>query len=170
MEETTTQQSNITNIGPGGENTEAVAPSAPADDAGDNAAAPQQAAEEITEAPAAPILVKTGDPKYAILGEGRICNAATGEPIPADEPIMILRAKDRMAYMALDRYYRLALARCDGAHCESVAERMQAFQRFSDDHPDRMKIPDTTVPEPANTEGLAVEAEGQKLDEPLTAD
>jgi len=106
-----------------------------------------------------PILKRIGYPKYGIDGEGRICNAATGEPIPDDEPIMILRAKDRLAYATLDTYYRMALARCGGEHCESIAVRMQEFRRFSEDHPDRMKTPDTAAPEPANTEGLAVEAE-----------
>lgn len=162
MEETTTQQqqSNVTNIGPGGENTAAGAPSVPADDAGDNAAETMATEEEAVAAGHIAILARTGDPKYDIDANGRICNAATGEPIPDDEPIMILRAKDRLAYAALDRYYRLSLARCDGAHCESVAERMQAFQRFSEEHPDRVKIPDTVVPELAETEGLAVEGDG----------
>lgn len=84
------------------------------------------------------------EPKYDVR-DGRIVNRATGEPIPDDEPIMILRAKDVIAAGVVRRYHDLLL---DGStarltdHKRSCFERYQAFIAFAEQHPERMKRPD----------------------------
>lgn len=82
---------------------------------------------------------KTQDPKYDI-EDGRLINAATGEPIPEDEPIFILRAKDRKALDTLAHYFR----QCRNAnHILAVSKRILHFVGFSKQYPERMKEPDT---------------------------
>lgn len=86
---------------------------------------------------------KTPDPKFDIevTSDGaRLVNAATGEPIPADEPIFIMRAKDRRASATIANY----AARCkDHDHVLAVEARVGEFDAFAAQHPDRMKEPDT---------------------------
>ncbi len=84
-------------------------------------------------------VIETTDPKYVIIS-GMLCNAFTHEPIPEDEPIFILRAKDIHAYGTLDHYEDLCR---DQAHRESVAKRMVDFDGFRDENPDRMNEPDS---------------------------
>ena len=74
--------------------------------------------------------------------EGQIINRATGVPIPEDEPVFVLRAKDRQALRAL-RYYRDGLK--NPPHVVAVNQRIEQFEAFADAHPERMKEPDTTL-------------------------
>lgn len=92
---------------------------------------------------------ETQDPKYVIIG-GMLCNAFTKEPIPEDEPVFILRAKDVHAYGALDHYEDLCR---DQEHRESIAVRMLEFDEFRAGNPDRMNEPDTMTAIPDNTDG-----------------
>lgn len=82
---------------------------------------------------------KTQDPKYDI-EDDRLVNASSGEPIPADEPILILRAKDVHAVQALYAYQNL----CENeSHVQAVAQRIEEFEDFAIRHRGRMKEPDT---------------------------
>ncbi|MEA3242865.1 MAG: hypothetical protein U9Q19_05415 [Pseudomonadota bacterium] len=87
----------------------------------------------------------TQDPKFGIDDDGRICNIATGEPIPADEPVFIFRAKDMLAEQALLYYYALV-----SMHDQRLAvhHRITDFKRFRQDNPELMKAPDTVYPFP----------------------
>lgn len=85
------------------------------------------------------------EPKYTVTKDGRICNRATGRPIPDDEPVFVLRAKDRKAHVALMAYCR---ACDDEAHRDNVLQRLGDFESFSFEHPTRMKEPDTTAVAP----------------------
>lgn len=79
------------------------------------------------------------EPKYDAV-DGRIVNRATGVPIPDDEPVFVLRAKDANAARTLRAYHM----NChDPKHRAVVARRIADFERFAEDHPDRMKQPDT---------------------------
>ena len=89
----------------------------------------------------------TQDPKYGINEAGVICNIATGVPIPADEPIFILRAKDVLAEQTIT-YYLTMVATED--HKLAVRHRMNDFKGFRLDEPERMKAPDTVYPFPEN--------------------
>lgn len=83
------------------------------------------------------------EPKYTVLArDGRICNRATGKPIPDDEPIFILRAKDALASAALAAYLAEIT---DIEHAAAVQARIDAFDAFAAANPDRMKYPDTAA-------------------------
>lgn len=87
-------------------------------------------------------LQQAQEPKYTVSQkDGRIVNRATGKPIPDDEPIFILRAKDMNATQALHAYWE---SLDDEAHAAEVEARMEAFDNFAAAHPERMKQPDTT--------------------------
>jgi len=96
-------------------------------------------------------MLETQEPKYdVILSEipgkplqGRIVNRATGVPIPDDEPVFILRAKDRAALGTLYNY--LENSRITGSGQEQqkvVLKRIADFATFRSDHQDRVKVPD----------------------------
>lgn len=82
------------------------------------------------------------EPKYQANG-GRIFNRASGEQIPDDEPVFILRARDSTAIATLLHYYMGHLASQNDQHAEAVLGRLHDFQRFQREHPERMKYPDT---------------------------
>lgn len=83
--------------------------------------------------------MKTQDPKYDIQ-DGRIVNAASGVPVPEDEPLFVLRGKDKNAALALAYYKKLC---ADANHQMAVNIRLHEFVDFAHEHPDRMKEPDT---------------------------
>lgn len=81
------------------------------------------------------------EPKYTTDGRA-IINRASGEAIPADEPVFVFRARDRHALAALREY----LSRCEqAAHVAVIEQRIEDFQAFARRHPERMKEPDTEV-------------------------
>lgn len=68
-----------------------------------------------------------------------IFNRKTGVFIPRDEPVFVLRAKDKYAVDIL-RFYASLLS--DGEHLGSVCDRIADFEKFAADHPEQMKEPD----------------------------
>jgi hypothetical protein len=92
------------------------------------------------------------DPKYSIRVtvedegyiEAQIVNPA-GVPIPADEPLILLRARDHNAVDTL-RFYRAKceLEGCTPYHMRGIDNRLEAFERFRNEHPERMKQPGIT--------------------------
>jgi len=88
-------------------------------------------------------LAPTQEPKYTTGSrDGRICNRANGKPIPDDEPVFILRAKDVTATAALRAYHA---AVTDPVHAQAVQLRIDAFEAFAAANQDRMKVPDTAA-------------------------
>lgn len=88
-------------------------------------------------------LPQAQEPKYTTATkDGRITNRATGKPIPDDEPVFILRAKDHLATAALQAY----LERIDDLeHATEVQKRIDAFDDFAAAHPERMSWPNTAA-------------------------
>ena len=84
------------------------------------------------------------DPKYDF-SEGRVHNAVSGEHIPFDEPVMVFRARDIHSQAAIGAYLKELLAdrRVPAEHIDAVTDRWKDFLRFSEEHGDRMKVPDT---------------------------
>ena len=80
------------------------------------------------------------EPKYTIdycnLG---LVNRSTGVGIPDDEPIFILRAKDKHAIETL-RFYSTMVE--SNTLTGSIDERILCFIEFSHRNTDRMKEPD----------------------------
>lgn len=61
---------------------------------------------------------------------------------PADESVFVLRAKDDIATAGLWGYHEACLDMAGPGYIASVREAIQAFDRFREDHPDRMRVPD----------------------------
>jgi len=81
--------------------------------------------------------------KYRV--EGSIVNVQSGVAIPEDEPIFILRARDEIALSTLVAYRATALVRCRPDHLASLNLLIDQFRKFAEDHPDRLKVPDTQL-------------------------
>lgn len=79
------------------------------------------------------------EPKYCIR-HGQLANRATNEPIPTDEPVFILRARDKQAAAAI-KYYANNVR--DPAHRAAVYKRFSDFCKFAEAYPERMKYADT---------------------------
>jgi len=74
-----------------------------------------------------------------------IVKTANGTPIPEDEPLFLLRAKDRLAVDALLSYREICRRDgCTDYQLNGVTDIIEAFQRFAAEHPDRMKQPGVT--------------------------
>lgn len=86
------------------------------------------------------------DPKYDFR-DGRVFNVASGEVIPEDEPVFVFRARDRKAIDHALIPYMLAAA--DPHHARAVQKRIEDFERFARNHPERMKEPDTAALQPS---------------------
>lgn len=99
----------------------------------------------IDECLAGGVLSVKQEPKYDVR-YGKLVNRATGNPIPDDEPIMILRAQDIHARATVRRYVDL-ITNNEGAaqtpHQKTCFGRYQSFVDFAHRHPERMKTPDT---------------------------
>ncbi len=94
------------------------------------------------------------DPKYSIQlvrsGEGveheesQIVNAS-GVPIPPEEPLMLFRARDRLALRMLRYYRQLAVEDgCTEFHLQGIDNRIAAFTDFVRKYPEKMKQPGIT--------------------------
>ncbi|MDO8713996.1 MAG: hypothetical protein Q7K13_05905 [Polynucleobacter sp.] len=95
--------------------------------------------------PASQTVNKTQDPKYNICN-GRLVNAVTGIAIPTEEPLFILRGKDKQAYEAIHYYATLCN---DLDHIDAVHARTEDFRMFSVGYSGMMKEPDTAFSQQA---------------------
>ncbi len=83
------------------------------------------------------------DPKYKIDGD-EIVNAS-GVAIPLDEPLILFRGRDRNALQMLREYRRLCVIdNCNDFHLAGIDNRIAAFEKFTLEHPERMKQPGIT--------------------------
>lgn len=100
--------------------------------------------DAIDKALAGGVLSLEQEPKYDV-SYGKLVNRATGIAIPGDEPIMIFRAHDIHVRPTVLRYCDLVAneSNVDAHHRSVCFERYQAFVRFAEQHPERMKKPDT---------------------------
>lgn len=100
------------------------------------------------------------EPKYTVNGHA-IVNRASGECIPADEPVFIFRARDVHAREALGSY---ASVLTPSAHRDAVVQRVADFSSFAHAHPERMKEPDTAAIRQATFDRLVGGAVSARLD------
>src|SRR5215471_7414955 len=78
--------------------------------------------------------------KYEIKN-GEIYSARTGEAIPTDEPIFIIRAHDALAQKTLGFYkYLCTMNGISADHIEGVAQMIKEFNAFTEKER-RMKMP-----------------------------
>lgn len=80
------------------------------------------------------------DPKYTVDENGNIVNVKTNKLIPYNEPIIIFRAKDKNAALAIAYYKKLC---SNDEHKNAVNQRLHDFVEFAHNHPELMKEPDT---------------------------
>lgn len=75
----------------------------------------------------------------------RIVKTSNGEPIPDDEPLFLLRARDHLGIPLLSDFQTLCAADgCTEYQIKANAETIAKFSRFRDQHPERMKQPGIT--------------------------
>jgi hypothetical protein len=83
------------------------------------------------------------DGKFAIVDD-KIVNPA-GDPIPDDEPLFLLRARDHLAIDTLLAYRALSIRdNCTDYHLDGISDALHRFQEFKREHPERMKQPGIT--------------------------
>lgn len=75
--------------------------------------------------------------------DGKIICLATLKPIPADEPVVVLRAQDRHAVRGLNVY---VAGLNEGPHKTAMQDILNQFFDFGARHPEAIKEPDTGVP------------------------
>jgi hypothetical protein len=74
-----------------------------------------------------------------------IVNTVSGEAIPADEPIFILRGRDTRALAALVSYkYDCVVTGCNQLHLDGIEQAVRKFKWFKEQSPERMKQPGVT--------------------------
>ncbi len=83
------------------------------------------------------------DGKFSIEGD-HIINTVSGEPIPEDEPLFLLRARDGHAYATLYHYLCLCRGDCNDLHLHGIEQTIRKFIDFANAHPERMKQPGVT--------------------------
>jgi len=82
--------------------------------------------------------------RFHLEGE-EIIKTSNGDPIPHDEPLLILRARDRLAIPILKIYQQLAIVDgCNDWFMGELAKTLKQFEDFAKLHPERMKQPGVT--------------------------
>lgn len=83
-------------------------------------------------------MLETQEPKYGVNSAGRLVNRETGSVIPDDEPVFILRARDKHAIDTLLFYLR----QCEiTEHCLVIEKRINDFLMFEENNQYRMREP-----------------------------
>lgn len=91
--------------------------------------------------PNKPNFLRQLDRKYWIDTSG-VIHTPSGSTIPADEPLFILRGRDELASELLHKYSKLADARhCGTVHLRQISITAAEFNKFAQDHRDRMHLP-----------------------------
>lgn len=96
-----------------------------------------------------PTIVRNIDGKFATTNTGQIIKVASGEIIPENEPLILMRARDRLALPALI-HYRILSANdgCKDYHFAKLDAVIQAFKDFAQQQPQMMKQPSVTEGKP----------------------
>ena len=85
------------------------------------------------------------DGKFGIDEQYRIVKLSNGEPIPSDEPLFLLRGRDRLAIRTLDFYHDKSQEDgCNDYHFSVLDPAAEAFRKFAQERPERMKQPSIT--------------------------
>lgn len=78
------------------------------------------------------------EPKYNVNAKKQLYNRETGNIIPDDEPIFILRARDKHANEVLNYYWLKCKVK---EHKDAVEKRIFDFIKFKEKNPERMREP-----------------------------
>lgn len=78
-------------------------------------------------------------------GRLALTKITNGETIPDDEPIFILRARDRNAVLLLQAYWWFCFYDgCNDYQMSMLAQRMIEFEQWAEKNPSKMKQPGIT--------------------------
>lgn len=89
--------------------------------------------------------MKKIDNKHHLVGE-QIVKTGNGVPVPDDEPVILFRARDKLAVPMLKHYRDLCLADgCTAYQMESMNDMIRRFEEFS--------AKSATMKQPGITEG-----------------
>jgi hypothetical protein len=105
---------------------------------------------------AGPATSRKIDGKFSTDGM-KIFNTVSGEAIPDDEPLFLLRARDAYAIVAINAYQTATDDVCNELHRAGVQQVREKFCQFAVYHPERMKQPGIT--KHLKLEGPAASAE-----------
>jgi hypothetical protein len=90
------------------------------------------------------IQMKKLDGKFSIDGD-RIVKTSNGDPIPDDEPVFLIRARDRLALPLLRIYDQLSqVDGCNDYHFAALTRSIADFAEFARLNPTKMKQPSVT--------------------------
>ncbi|MFN3476380.1 MAG: hypothetical protein ACK4Z6_02335 [Candidatus Methylomirabilales bacterium] len=81
-----------------------------------------------------------GAGKYRI--DGEIVNTETGRAIPAEEPLFIIRAQDKLAPAAIRAYARLLREKRLTKAALAIGKYAKEVEAWQKAHKDRVKLPD----------------------------
>lgn len=77
--------------------------------------------------------------------DGEVVKTTSGELVPHDEPLLLLRGRDHLALAAAEHYVRLCeLDGCNDWQMEGIRREVERFRVFAEEHPERMKQPGIT--------------------------
>ena len=80
-----------------------------------------------------------------VIRDNQLVKTANGEVLPVEEPLFLMRARDRLAVPSLLKYREIAVADgCNDYLMGLLDETIEAFKQFERDHPERMKQPGIT--------------------------
>jgi hypothetical protein len=74
----------------------------------------------------------------------RIFNTVSGEAIPDDEPLFLLRARDVYALAAIDAYQEATQGKTNELHQAGIQQVREKFCQFAAYRSERMKEPGVT--------------------------
>lgn len=82
--------------------------------------------------------------RFHIDGE-RIVKTSNGQPVPTEEPLFLLRARDNLAIPLLEHYRRVCVAdNCDELFLTELDATIEKFRQYRVQYYDRMKQPGVT--------------------------
>jgi hypothetical protein len=85
------------------------------------------------------------DLKHHVDDRGQIVKTGNGVAIPDDEPLILFRARDRLALPLLRKYRDLCFDdRCNDFQLGQIDELIARFEAFANANPNTMKQPGIT--------------------------
>jgi hypothetical protein len=85
------------------------------------------------------------DLKHHVDDQGQIVKTGNGVVIPDEEPLILFRARDRLALPMLRNYRALCIGDgCNDFQLKQVDELIARFEAFAHSNPDTMKQPGIT--------------------------
>jgi hypothetical protein len=96
--------------------------------------------------------MKTLDRNHNIV-EDQVIDLSTGNPVPSDEPVILLRGNNRLIIPLLRHYRELCVQDgCSEEQLKAIDGAIPPFTQFMNDHRDRMRQPGSQLGKEAHKE------------------